>query len=212
MTEHPDIVDAELDEGEVESTDGSPGREPPEAKRDRPMRNLIEWGAILGVALIVALVARTFLVQAFFIPTASMAPYLAVGDRVLVNKLSYRLHDVNRGDLVVFDRPECDQADPEVEDLIKRVVALAGETVEGKEGGVFVDGKRLDESYLSGGLNTSTFEPFKVPPGHVWVMGDNRPNSKDSRILCGGPTPIDEDTIQGRAFVTIWPVSSLKLL
>lgn len=184
-------------------------RRPPSTRR-AAVRNLVEWVVILGVALLVAALARSFLIQAFYIPSASMAPRLAIGDRVLVNKLSYRLGEIDRGDLVVFDRPDCDQSDPDIEDLIKRVVALGGETVQGRDGSVFVDGERLDEPYLPPQVATSDFGPVEVPEGSVWVMGDNRPNSKDSRILCGGPTPIDEDTIQGRAFVVIWPLSSLK--
>lgn len=180
--------------------------------RRQAVRNAVEWVLILGVALLVAGLARAFVLQAFYIPSASMVPRLEVGDRVLVNKLSYRFGDIERGDLVVFDRPACDQADPDIQDLIKRVVALPGEVVEGRDGAVFIDGTRLDEPYLPAGVTTSTFDPYKVPDGHVWVMGDNRSNSKDSRILCGGPTPIDEHTIQGRAFVIIWPLSSISRL
>lgn len=178
--------------------------------RRAAVRNVIEWIVILGVALLVAGLARAFLIQAFYIPSASMVPRLEIGDRVLVNKLSYRLHDVNRGDLIVFDRPDCDQSDPEIEDLIKRVVALGGETVQGRNGSVWVDGEELAEPYLPSEVSTSDFGPVEVPDGSVWVMGDNRANSKDSRILCGGPTPIAEEAIQGRAFVVIWPLSSFK--
>lgn len=180
--------------------------------RHRPIRNLIEWVVILGVALLVALLARTFLVQAFYIPSASMVPRLEIGDRVLVNKLSYRLHDVHRGDLIVFDRPRCDAADPQIKDLIKRVIALGGDRVEGRDGAVFLNGTRLQEGYLPAGVRTSDFALYEVPQGHVWVMGDNRGNSKDSRILCGGPTPIEERRIVGRASIVIWPLSSFGLL
>lgn len=200
--------------GAAATAEREPDPPSPEPETTSPrraaVRNIIEWVVILGVALVVAGLARAFLVQAFYIPSASMVPRLEVGDRVLVNKLSYRLHEVNRGDLVVFDRPDCDQSDPDIEDLIKRVVALEGETVEGRDGGVFVDGERLTEPYLTPGHSTGGFAPFQVPEDHVWVMGDNRSNSKDSRILCGGPTPIAEDSIQGRAFVVIWPVSSIS--
>jgi signal peptidase I len=178
----------------------------------RAARSLVEWVAIIAGALVVAFVVKTFLVQAFYIPSSSMEPELRISDRVLVNKLSYRLHDVNRGDLVVFERPRCDGADPVVKDLIKRVIALPGETVEGRDGRVFVDNRALAEPYLPPGQTTSEFGQQKIPPGHVWVMGDNRDNSKDSRVLCGGATPIPESLIVGRAFVRVWPISSLSLL
>ena len=182
------------------------------SSRRAAARNLVEWIVILGVALLVATLARAFLLQAFYIPSASMVPRLEVGDRVLVNKLSYRFGDIERGDLVVFDRPDCDQSDPEIEDLIKRVVALEGETVEGRNGAVFIDGEPLAEPYLTNGTTTGPFPAFEVPEDHIWVMGDNRSNSKDSRILCGRPTPIPQDSIQGRAFVVIWPLSSISTL
>jgi signal peptidase I len=179
----------------------------------RAMRNALEWVVIIVAALVVAFVVKTFLIQAFFIPSASMDPELRVGDRVLVNKLSYRLHDVHRGDIAVFDRPKCDLSDPAIKDLIKRVVGVGGETVEGHDGGVYVNGKRLPEPYLPKGVTTADFAPVKVPAGHLWMMGDNRGNSKDSRFLCNnGPTFIAEDVVVGRAFVRVWPASAFDLL
>src|SRR5688500_6795576 len=107
-----------------------------------------------------------------------MHPSLQEGDRVLVNKLSYKLHDVHRGDIAVFERPKCDLTDPAIKDLIKRVIGLGGETVEGKEGHVYVNGKQLAEGYLPKGQLTADFGPVHVPEGSVWMMGDNRGNSK----------------------------------
>jgi signal peptidase I len=179
----------------------------------RAARNAIEWVVIIVAALVVAFVVKTFLIQAFYIPSASMDPELKVGDRVLVNKLSYRLHDVHRGDIAVFDRPACDNSDPAIKDLIKRVVGVGGDTVQGKDGGVYVNGRRLAESYLPQGVTTADFAPVTVPAGTLWMMGDNRSNSKDSRFLCrNGPTFIGEKDIVGRAFVRVWPVNGLGLL
>lgn len=174
------------------------------------MRSTIEWIVIIAGALIVALVVRTFVVQPFFIPSASMEPQLMVGDRVLVNKLSYRLHDVHRGDIVVFERPKCDGGEPAIKDLIKRVVGLPGERVEGRNGAVYINGQKLNEPYLPATATTSDFGPVEVPAHHLWVMGDNRQNSKDSRFLCNnGPTFIDEGEVVGRAFVRVWPPADM---
>ena len=174
---------------------------------NRGVRNLVEWVAIVVGALAVALLVKTFLVQAFFIPSLSMYPTLDKGDRVLVNKLSYQLHDVHRGDLVVFDRPE---GSPEsgIKDLIKRVIGLPGETIESRDGVVFIDGRELDEPYLVDGMTTDNLPPQEVPDGHVFVMGDNRDDSADSRVF----GPIDKDTIVGRAFIKVWPLPELSLL
>jgi signal peptidase I len=156
-----------------------------------------------------------------------MEPTLKVGDRVLVNKLSYRLHDVHRGDIVVFERPPTDlqtvegcdgqpvtikpqQNQQDVHDLIKRVVAVAGETVESRGGKIFVNGQELSEPYLSVGVTTPEFSTFtanciRVPQGDVFVLGDNRQHSSASNIF--GPIP--ESLIVGRAFVRVWPLGSI---
>ena len=171
------------------------------------VRNVVEWVAIIVGALAVALIVKTFLIQAFFIPSLSMFPTLDEGDRVLVNKLSYKLHDVNRGDLVVFERPK-GQPESEIKDLIKRVIALPGETIEAREGTVYIDGKQLEEDYLVEGVTTENLPRQKIPAGHVFVMGDNRSDSSDSRVFGS----IEEDTIVGRAFVRVWPIPQLSLL
>jgi signal peptidase I len=173
----------------------------------RSTRSAIEWVAVIVGALVVALVVKTFLIQAFYIPSESMVPTLQVRDRVLVNKLSYDFGDIGRGDIVVFDRPGGPGPDG-IAELIKRVVALEGETVEGRDNQVFVDGEPIDESYLPEGTITSDFGPEVVPDGHVWVMGDNRSASDDSRRF----KSIAEDDIVGRAFVTIWPLSEIGML
>ena len=145
------------------------------------LRTVIEWVAVIGGALAVALVIQSFLVQAFYIPSSSMEPTLEVGDRVLVNKLSYDLHDVNRGDLVVFERPDGSAGD--IKDLIKRVIGLPGETVEIRDGSVLIDGRVLDEPYLADEEVLVEFAPVQVPEDQVFVMGDNRDDSRDSRVV-----------------------------
>jgi len=173
----------------------------------RSTRSAIEWVAVIVGALVVALVVKTFLIQAFYIPSESMVPTLEIGDRVLVNKLSYRTGDVERGDVVVFARPGGPGADG-IADLIKRVVALPGETVEGRDGQVLVDGEALDEDYLPPGVATTPFPEYTVPDDHVWVMGDNRGASDDSRRFKGVPL----DDVVGRAFVIIWPLPEIGFL
>jgi signal peptidase I len=186
----------------------TPMSEEPPRRAGKALRSGLEWVAIIVGALLVALVVKTFLIQAFYIPSASMEPQLAIGDRVLVNKLSYRLHDVNRGDIVVFERPPGDAGDPEIKDLIKRVVALPGETVSGRGGQIFIDDRPLREPYIGQEEIIADFGPTKVPNGRVFVMGDNRDNSKDSRVF----GPIKESIIVGRAFVRVWPASAFDLL
>ncbi len=193
--------------------DGAEGSEPVRSTT----RSLIEWILVVAGAVAVALLVRVFAVQAFYIPSESMRPTLEIDDRVLVNRLSYKLHDVNRGDVVVFEKPASLVTPPgaeQINDLIKRVIALPGESVVLSDGNVFIDGRRLDEPYLPPGTVTlpgpggvtwdhrcTIDDPCVVPAGTVWVMGDNRSNSEDSRWI----GPVDQDLIVGRAFVTVWP-------
>ncbi len=190
-------------EGPDEARDGAP---PAGHARSRG-KQALEWAGLLGGALVIALLVRTFLFQPFYIPTESMHPTLKENDRVLVNKLSYKLHDVHRGDIIVFTAPE-GEGDNGIKDLIKRVVGLPGETLEGREGHVYVDGKLLEEPYLPEGATTSAFGPQEIPAGSLWMMGDNRTQSRDSRFF--GPIP--ESDVVGRAFVRLWPPSRLGLL
>ena len=177
------------------------------ARRNAARKQAIEWTVLLGTALVIALLIRTFLVQPFYIPTESMYPTLKKNDRVLVNKLSYRMHDVHRGDVVVFNAPEGEQTGG-IKDLIKRVIGLPGDSVEGRDGHVYVDGHLLEEPYLRDSVITTDFGPQEIPAGSIWVMGDNRTQSRDSRFF----GPIKESSIVGRAFVRLWPPSRLGFL
>jgi len=193
---------------------GPPGSTPPEADSQEPekkggphgVRIAAEWIGLVVLALVIALLIKTFLFQAFFIPSESMVPTLRVHDRVLVNKLSYKLHPVHRGDIVVFKAPE--GSDPGIDDLVKRVVGLPGETVSATDGHVDIDGKQLPEPYLPKGTITTSFSAVRLPPDHYWVMGDNRGNSKDSRVFGA----ITKKNIVGRVFFRIWPFSRLGFM
>ena len=184
----------------------------------RTRKSVVEWTVVLVGAIGLALIIKAFLFQAYYIPSPSMAPTLLEGDRILVNKLSYNLHSVNRGDLVVFSSQEKSGGE---DDLIKRVIALPGEFVTVQDGKMQIDGGLLLEPYLP--LQT-TINPFtepvncvnrpdeisgcRVPSDHVFVMGDNRSNSRDSRFF--GPVPIED--IEGRAFIRIWPLGDIRRL
>jgi len=195
-------------------------------------RAVAEIPVLLGIAVAIVVVVRLVVVQAFYIPSGSMLPQLQLQDKVLVSRLSYRLHGVHRGDIVVFDAP------PEVpaehatgrgggaltrawryvaqrlglaargDVFIKRVIGLPGETVEAHDGHVFIDGRLLLEPYLPPGTQTSSFGPIAVPRGRLWVMGDFRSNSEDSRVF----GPIRRSTVIGRAVLRVWPVSHAAFL
>jgi signal peptidase I len=175
-------------------------------RRHSGTRQAIEWVVLIATALVIAIVIKTFLFQAFYIPSESMVPTLKTNDRVLVNKLSYKLHDIHRGDIVVFTKPPAETSD--IKDLVKRVIGLPNETVEGRDGHIYINGKLLKEPYLPKGVTTSTFGPESIPSNSIWVMGDNRTYSRDSRYF----GPILKSSVVGRVFVRIWPPTRLKFL
>jgi signal peptidase I len=171
---------------------------------------VLEWTILIASALVIALLIKAFLFQAFYIPSDSMVPTLKTHDRVIVNKLSYKLHPVRRGDIIVFKSPP--GVDPSVKDLIKRVIGLPGETIEGrKDGHIYINGKQLAEPYLpKGDPPGQSFDAIKIPKDSYWVMGDNRKNSFDSRFF---PEHfIQKKDIVGRAFIRIWPLNRLGIL
>ena len=166
---------------------------------------------------------KTFLVQPFWIPSESMLETIHVNDRVMVNKLAFQLGEPQRGDVVVFRdpaQPEIDESVPEAvvrsvleavgirtrgsDDLIKRVIGLPGETIRIEDNHVMVDGVAIEEPYLADDITMPDEGPFQVGDDEVFVMGDNRPFSFDSRRF--GTIPYDD--LVGRAFVIIWPVSN----
>ena len=183
-----------------------------------------ELPVLIIVALVVAVVIKTFVVQAFFIPSGSMKETLQINDRVLVNKLAYRIGDVSRGDVIVFDDPRGGFDDDDEStvgalirnlaesvglstpksEFIKRVIALPGETIQIEDGTLMIDGVPLVEDYLQPLLRMPDFGPETVPPDFMFVMGDNRNSSQDSRFF--GPIPMDD--VVGKAFTIIWPPSN----
>jgi signal peptidase I len=190
---------------------------------DEGRRSLSFWAELpilIVIALVLAVIVKTFFFQAFYIPSGSMEDTLQINDRVMVNKLSFRFGDVERGQIVVFDPDDADPpeslpakvarnvlesiglATPK-SDLIKRVIGLPGETLEIQNNQVVIDGTPIDEPYLPPGVNMRDFGPVEVPSGEYFVMGDNRNSSQDSRFI--GTIP--EAHIIGRAFVIMWPPS-----
>ncbi len=177
-----------------------------------------DWIIVLVVALVVALGIRTYVLQQFYISGPSMETTLYQPNRVLVNKLSYRLHDVNRGDVVVFDRVTSNGESIQHDDLIKRVVGLPGEKISISKCIVYVNKVALKEPYLDGrdteqdDLVERCRQPemaeVVVPAKQVFVLGDNRPQSMDSRMFGS----VDKNRIVGRAFVVLWPLSRWRWL
>ncbi len=207
-----------------------------EGYRTSDLRTILEWLAVIVAALAVALLIKAFVLQAFWIPSVSMETTVNKGDRILVNKVSYNLHEVRRGDLVVFKK--LPGAAGNTEDLIKRAIALPGETIEVREDGRLwiwgpgetpADAKRLEEPYLSPNnaflavpgspndqnafgnancVNGDSPTRCTLDDSSFFMMGDNRTQSADSRSF--GPVP--EENIVGRAFLRIWPPSAIDTL
>lgn len=163
------------------------------------VRWLVELAALVAIAAVSALMITTYVVKPFAIPSTSMEPTLLIDDRVLVSRSAYRSTEPAAGDVVVFVSPEDSTVD-----LIKRVVAVGGQTIDIQDGEVFVDGERLDGSFVNREFpdHFDSDAPVTVPPEHVFVMGDNRANSHDSRYF--GPVP--NSALLGRAFAIYWPI------
>lgn len=168
-------------------------------------RWLIELAVLLAVAWVVALAVRAWVIQPFVIPSGSMEQTLQIDDRVLVNKFVYQFREPRAGDVVVFLSPDGD-----TRDYIKRVVAIGGQSVSIRDGVVYVDGARRVEPFTNQMQPDSytTDHPIKVPIGYVFLMGDNRANSRDSRYF--GAQPVSR--ILGEAFMIYWPVPRMSAL
>jgi signal peptidase I len=208
---------------------GAPDTPEPPASTGKPKKKQlpfwIELPMLIGIALIVAVIIKTFLFQAFYIPSSSMEDTLQINDRVLVSKVSYRIGDIEHGDVVVFDDPRGGFEQPDEgaldsvmrnllesvglaapqSEFIKRVIGLPGDSVQAKDGNLMVNGEVQVEPYRKQpDKPIPDFGPILVPQGELFVMGDNRFASQDSRYF--GTIPID--TVVGHAFVIIWPPSN----
>lgn len=179
-------------------------------------KKILEYVKSIGIAILIALFIRAYIVQAFKIPSGSMVPTLLVGDHLLVNKFIYGINPPfsekkilifetpKRGDIIVFKYPE----DPD-RDFIKRVIAVEGDVVEGKNKKIYVNGIELKEPYVRHADSSihpreldprDNFGPIKVPPGKVFVMGDNRDQSYDSRFWGF----VDLKDVKGKALIIYW--------
>ena len=238
------MADLHLDSSEegssaLDSEDSSDSSRRRRGSDDRSARRAFwaELPFLIVVALVLAMLLKTFVVQAFYIPSSSMEPTLMVQDRVLVTKLAYLYREPRRGEIVVFrDSPEetiggTDEGGGvgdllsslasglgfgagNERDFIKRIIGLPGETIEMRGGVVFIDGEPIPEAATADGgylsrPDLNDFGPVTIEEGHYFMMGDNRPNSSDSRFGLG---QIPRDDILGRAFVTIWPLDQIGSL
>lgn len=208
------------DGGSVQPGDGAPAETGEgDLRTSEAWAFLKELPFLVVGALIVAVLVKSFLIQVFWIPSGSMKDTLQIGDRVIVNKLAYRVGEPSRGDVVVFE-PETLERESLVtkvsrnllesiglrtpqSDLIKRIIGLPGETVELHDNQVYINGAPIDEPYLPPNIRNDDFGPEVVPASHYFVMGDNRSSSRDSRVF----GPIAGDRIVGRAFAVVWPPS-----
>jgi signal peptidase I len=179
--------------------------DPGPAPRSRWKRTLRETIGTLLVVGLASFLLRTFVIQTFWIPSASMVPTLSVYDRLLVQKAFFSWHDVREGNIVVFTHPPRDDCPGPPGDLIKRVIALPGQTIYSSGNAIYINGHRLAEPYLPasdplGPAIASSKHPYRVPPGEFYVMGDNRADSCDSRYW----GPIQGTTIVGKAILVFW--------
>jgi len=170
------------------------------------VRWIVETFIMVVLAIAIAQGIKTYLIQPYLVPSGSMLPTIQLKDRVLANKLVFRgFAEPKYKDIVVFDDPT-----GEFPTLIKRVIAVGGQTVDLKNGAVYVDGKKLDEPYTYGkpSYPQAISMPITIPKGYIWVMGDNRTNSGDSRTF----GPVKLSTVRGRGFWTYWPLGHFKAL
>jgi signal peptidase I len=217
----PDAEDVVRDDGRAE---------PEEKKGRHPALSFIgELPGLILMAFALALLIKSTLIQAFWIPTGSMEETLVPGDRVIVAKVPYYFGDPQRGDIIVFEEPDPAKepergawgafthwlgqglgfTPPDHPDYIKRVIGEPGDEVWARGGEVYVNGLRISEPYLEDGVRTARFPKTMVPEGELFVMGDNRSNSLDSRFGLGF-VPIDR--VIGKAVVVIWPLENVGTL
>lgn len=165
---------------------------------------VFEWIFLIAITLVASILIKTYLVTAFYIPSESMVPTLLVNDRILVNELDT---SPSRADIEVFNAPEMLRGMGPA-DLVKRVIGLPGETIEGREGRVYINGRPLVEPYLPPGTVTSPFPARTLGPNEYFMMGDNRGSSEDSRVF----GPVSSSSFVGDAFFRFWPLNRIGRL
>lgn len=182
-----------------------------ESKGPGVVRSVLSFLGMVVLVLVMSWAMRTFIFGAYEIPTGSMETTIMSGDRVFAEKITYLASEPEQGDIVTFEDPEIPGRI-----LIKRIVATEGQTIDLIDGAVYIDGVPLDEPYVHGepsnplvpAYGVDITYPYTVPEGHIWVMGDNRTNSSDSRYF--GPVPVE--SVTGKAVFTYWPIGSLGFL
>ncbi len=174
--------------------------EKPRKKQKHPVRDMVET---VLIALAIALLIRTFVFQPFYVPTTSMVPTLAVNDRIIVFELGMRFSEVDRGDVMVFRYP----LEPELI-YVKRIVGLPGDQLEIREEGVYINGEQLSEDYLPEQFTYAPYGPVTIPEDSFFGLGDNRPDSQDSRYW--GFIP--RENLVGEAVMIYWPVNRAGLI
>jgi len=197
-----------VDEQKIEHQESGTPEEAEETQTEQPRENALssfikELPLLIIIAFAVAWIIKSFIVQPFFIPSGSMEPTFIRGDHVLVNKFIYRFTGPKRGDIIVFKYP----LDPS-KDYIKRIAAFEGETIEIKNNVVHINGKEHRETYSTSPAPISDYGPYKVEKGKIFVLGDNRNNSADSRSW--GTLPVNN--IIGKSFVVYWPPNRIVLV
>ncbi|MGB9903149.1 MAG: signal peptidase I [Desulfotomaculales bacterium] len=175
----------------------------PLPREDKGKKTVVEFVESVIIAVLLAVLIRTFILAPFYIPSGSMRPTLLEGDRIIVSKISYRIGAPQRGDIIVFKDPR----DPR-RDLVKRLIGLGGETVALKNNHLYINGQMMPENYLPQGTRFADYGPSRVPEGYYLMLGDNRNVSDDSRYW--GPLP--EKNIIGKALFIYWPLNRIRLL
>ena len=187
-----------------------PARPRGRSRRSKRRNAAVEWGVVVIVALLAAFIVRFFVFETFYIPSGSMEPTLMIGDRIIVSKLSYDFHPVHRGDIIVFHAPAREAAvcaDPEVRDLVKRVIGLPGETISSSGNSVLINGKPIAQPWFPATPLGAPITPTKIPSNSYFVMGDNRANSCDSRMW----GTLTKSAIIGHVIFRIWPLSQIGI-
>jgi signal peptidase I len=199
-----DAGPAAADPADIGAADAGPSKISP--RRRRRIRSLAETAIIILVAVLLAFVVRAYVFQTFWIPSSSMVPTLSVYDRILVEKAFFNWQDVRAGEIVVFTHPPRDHCPgPQQGDLVKRVIALPGQTIYSSGNSIYINGRLLAEPYLPhhdplGPAIASRQHPYRVPPGEFYLLGDNRAISCDSRYW----GPIKGSSIVGKVVLLWW--------